>query len=68
MTIARPWRAPILIALVVVLLDQLTKHWALNALSDGHVIEVIWTLQFNLALQQRDGVQPGPRPRAGTSP
>ena len=49
MTAARPWRAPVLIALVVVVLDQLTKRWALNALSDGHVIELFWTLQFNLA-------------------
>ncbi len=49
MTVARPWRAPILIAVVVVLLDQLTKHWALNALSAGRIIEVVWTLQFNLA-------------------
>jgi signal peptidase II len=49
MSVARPWRAPLLIALVVILLDQLTKHWALNALSDGRIIEVVWTLQFNLA-------------------
>ena len=49
MTAARPWRAPVLIALVVVVLDQLTKRWALNALSDGHRIELFWTLQFNLA-------------------
>ena len=49
MTVARPWRAPILIAGAVVLLDQLTKHWALNALSAGRIIEVVWTLQFNLA-------------------
>ena len=49
MTIARSWRAPIVIALVVVLLDQTTKHWAVNALADGHIIDVIWTLQFNLA-------------------
>ena len=49
MTIARSWRAPIIIALVVVLLDQTTKHWAVNALADGHIIDVIWTLQFNLA-------------------
>ena len=49
MTVARPWRAPVLIALVVVLLDQLTKHWAVNRLSDGRIIEVVWTLQFNLA-------------------
>ena len=49
MSDARPWRAPILIALGVILLDQLTKHWALNALSDGRIIDVVWTLQFNLA-------------------
>ncbi len=49
MTLARSWRAPISIAVVVVLLDQVTKHWAVNELSDGHEIHVIWTLQFNLA-------------------
>jgi signal peptidase II len=49
MSVARPWRAPVLIALGVILLDQLTKHWALNALSAGRIIEVVWTLQFNLA-------------------
>ncbi len=49
MSIARSWRAPIAIALVVVLVDQATKHWAVDALADGHVIHVIWTLQFNLA-------------------
>jgi signal peptidase II len=43
------WRAPLVIAAIVVLLDQLTKHWAVNALADDHVIEVVWTLQFNLA-------------------
>ncbi len=37
------------VASVVVLLDQLTKAWALEALDDGEVIHVIWTLQFNLA-------------------
>jgi len=49
MSAARPWRAPLLIALAVVVVDQLTKHWALNALADDHIIEVVWTLQFNLA-------------------
>ena len=32
----------------VVLLDQITKHWALGALGDGHVIPVVWTLRFSL--------------------
>ncbi|MCU1504819.1 MAG: lspA [Ilumatobacteraceae bacterium] len=36
------------IAAVVVLLDQLTKHWALSALTD-HTEHVIWTLQLNLS-------------------
>ena len=49
MSAARPWRAPLLIALAVVVVDLLTKHWALNALADDHIIEVVWTLQFNLA-------------------
>ena len=37
------------IATVVVAVDQVTKDWALGRLSDGDVIPVIWTLQFNLA-------------------
>lgn len=37
------------IATVVVALDQLTKEWALERLGDGDVIQVFWTLQFNLA-------------------
>jgi signal peptidase II len=48
------WRqriAPIslIIAAVVVTADQLSKHWAVNALSDGDERHVVWTLQFNLA-------------------
>jgi signal peptidase II len=46
---ATPWRAPLTIAAGVVLLDQLTKHWAVNELADGDTIHVIWTLQLNLA-------------------
>ncbi len=30
-------------------IDQLTKHWAVNHLSDGHVDSIFWTLQFNLS-------------------
>jgi signal peptidase II len=43
--------APIslIIAAVVVLADQLSKHWAVNSLSDGRPRHVVWTLQFNLA-------------------
>lgn len=46
---ARFWRVPVLLALGIVLADQLTKHWAVNRLTDDRVIDVIWTLQFNLA-------------------
>lgn len=36
------------IALFVIVLDQLTKHWAVNQLVDGN-IDVFWTLRFNLS-------------------
>ena len=35
-------------ALTVIAIDQLTKHWAVNALTDEPPIHVIWTLQWNL--------------------
>ena len=43
------WRMPVALAAGVVLVDQLTKHWAVTTLSDGQTIQVFWTLQFNLA-------------------
>lgn len=36
------------LAAVVLAVDQLTKHWALNRLSDGSIIEVVGSLQFRL--------------------
>lgn len=36
------------LSLAVVVIDQLTKHWALDALANGRVIEVVWTLRFAL--------------------
>jgi signal peptidase II len=36
------------VAALVVLVDQLTKTWAVNALDDGHDVDVIWTLRFHL--------------------
>jgi signal peptidase II len=45
----RAWRAPVAIALVVVVVDQLTKHWAVTSLGTDREIHVIWTLQLNLA-------------------
>lgn len=41
-------------ALVVVVLDVLTKSWAVSSLSDGHHIHVLWTLQF--ALTHNEGM------------
>ena len=37
-----------IVAALVIVLDQLSKWWAVNALQD-EVIPVVWTLQFNLA-------------------
>jgi|SRR4051794_14841962 len=39
---------PLGIAAAVVVLDQLTKHWAQNALAES-TKHVIWTLQLNLS-------------------
>ena len=41
---ARRWY--LAIAFVVVMLDQVSKTLALNALDDGRVIDVVWTLRF----------------------
>jgi signal peptidase II len=49
---ARGLRAPLAIAATVVLIDQLTKEWALDALGDGSVVDVIGSLRFNLAFNE----------------
>ena len=41
----------LLIAAIVVL-DQLTKHWALNRLSEGRTIDIVGSLRFNLAFNK----------------
>jgi signal peptidase II len=38
-----------LIAVTIVVVDQATKHWALNALGDGRTIDIVGSLRFNLA-------------------
>jgi signal peptidase II len=48
----RAWRWPMAIAAAVIALDQLTKHWALNALDDGRIIDVVGSLRFNLAFNR----------------
>ncbi|MFM2181298.1 MAG: signal peptidase [Actinomycetota bacterium] len=40
-----------LIAAIVVF-DQLTKHWALNRLSEGRTIDIVGSLRFNLAFNK----------------
>lgn len=42
----------LLIAAVIVLLDQISKAWALGVLADGRIIHVIWTMQFNLTFNR----------------
>lgn len=37
-----------LLALAVVVADQLTKEWAVSSLSDGRTIDIVWTLRFAL--------------------
>lgn len=37
-----------LVTAFIVVSDQLTKHWALGALSSGETVDVFWTLRFNL--------------------
>lgn len=51
-TVVRPLRSTVAIAAAVVALDQSTKAWALEALSDRDPIEVFWTLQWNLAFNR----------------
>jgi signal peptidase II len=41
-------QTPKLIIVAVVIADQATKNWALNSLSDGRTIDLVWTLRFNL--------------------
>jgi signal peptidase II len=41
-------RVSLVIAAIIVVLDQITKHWAVNALADGAARHVVWTLQWNL--------------------
>jgi signal peptidase II len=53
-----------LIVAVVLVCDQLTKHWAVSQLNGGRVIDVVWTLRFALgfnsgfAFSQGQGLGP----------
>ncbi|MGH9272009.1 MAG: signal peptidase II, partial [Ilumatobacteraceae bacterium] len=48
----RALRAPLLIAAVVAVVDQATKHWALQRLSGGRTVDVVGSLRFNLAFNR----------------
>jgi signal peptidase II len=48
----RRLRTVALTAGLVVLLDQATKSWAVSKLSDGHVIDLVGSLRFNLAFNE----------------
>ena len=60
---ARALRGSMLIAVAVVVIDQLTKQWALGALDDRN-IDLFWTLRLNLvfndgmAFSQGEGLGP----------
>ena len=43
------WRVPVAIALGVVIVDQLTKHWAVTSLGTDRTIDLVWTVRLNLA-------------------
>ena len=47
-TLVKASRMSLLVAAIIVLLDQMSKAWALRDLADGRIIHVIWTMQFNL--------------------
>ncbi|MBS1265051.1 MAG: Lipoprotein signal peptidase [Acidimicrobiaceae bacterium] len=42
------WRLPALVASLVLILDQLTKWWAVGALDGGRTIDLFWTLRLRL--------------------
>lgn len=46
--LAAPPRVTALIAVVVVVIDQITKHWAVTVLPGEPPRHVVWTLQWNL--------------------
>lgn len=51
MTAAASRRLWLLVAIIVIV-DQLTKHWALNRLSNGRTIDLVGSLRFNLAFNK----------------
>lgn len=50
--VRQPLTGALLGASVIVVVDQLTKWWALNALDGGRTIDLVWTLRFALAFNE----------------
>jgi signal peptidase II len=54
------WGLASAIVVALVIADQITKTWALNRLDAGRVIDVVWTLRFNLAFNTGMAFSRGP--------
>jgi signal peptidase II len=50
--VRQPLTGALLGASVIVVVDQLTKWWALNALDGDRTIDLVWTLRFALAFNE----------------
>ena len=50
--VRQPLTGAMIGAAMVVLADQSTKWWALNALDDSRTIDLVWTLRFALAFNE----------------
>lgn len=48
----RPLAIVAALAAGVVVVDQVTKHWAVTTLADGRTPHVFWTLQWNLSFNK----------------
>lgn len=44
----RTGRIGLIVAAIVVALDQLSKWWAVRSLADGRIVDVAWTLRMKL--------------------
>lgn len=54
------WSLAAAIVVCLLVLDQVTKTWALNRLDAGRIIDVVWTLRFNLAFNTGMAFSRGP--------
>lgn len=54
------WSLAAVIVVSLLVADQLTKNWALNRLDADRMIDVVWTLRFNLAFNTGMAFSRGP--------